>query len=192
MQPQKQENGEDNFDLPKILALLIIVVFLIFVFNIVGLWITYLPHMEQMEEAGEETSQMMEETGGEGVSIIQAEMIPEIELVFTLSLICFGLLDGIFALMLWRTRVKNRQQLNLGISVLAHLLIRTFSLSFISSLTVQVMVGHNSRALMNALYMTVPIFSAASLVIIIIVYKVVLAKKRATKILNKISEDTAF
>ncbi len=180
------------FLLTKIMAIVILVVFLLFAFNIARLWLTYLP---QMEEAAEETARMLAETGGGGepASIIQGDIIPELRMVLMLSLILFGLLDGIYALMLWRGKPPFRNESVLIPLTAIYFIARIFHTYVITIISTTIVTHSNPRILMNSLYLTIPIFSVLSLVIIIIVYnKVLKRRKKGTKILFKIPSSALF
>lgn len=185
--------GRDNRIATKILAAVVVVVYLIFAFTMIILGMTFLP---QMEEASEETSRMIGGSDGGAVSIVQDEVIPEIRLVYVLSLIIFGLLDGVFAFILWSGKPPySHDNILLPLAIILavmYFLNRAFSTYVMTQLSIMTLVGSNSRALMNMLYLTIPIFSAVSLVIILIVKKKVFSKKRAHKVVFKIPEDAAL
>ena len=185
-------NGQWIFPLTKIMAIVMLIVLLIFVFNIVRLWLTYLP---EMEEAGEETSRMMAQTtGGEGTfQIIQNDIIPELRMVLLLSLILFSLLDGIFILMLWTGKPPFLNESVLIPLSLIYFVARIFHTFIIAMISTTILIHSDPRILMNSLYLTIPIFSVLSLVIITIVYtKVLKGRKKGTKVLFKIPDEATL
>jgi hypothetical protein len=159
-----------------------------FAFNIVRLWFTFLP---QMEVAGRETAQLI---SGEGASvqIINTDMIPEVRMFFLMSLITFGILDGVFSFMLGKGKpvYKNRA------IIMPLFLINTFgrimSVIIISTIPITVIVGSNPRLMMMILYFSAVILATLSLVIILIFLTKVYtpSKRTATKIMVGRSEES--
>lgn len=188
--PMVSRFGMGGFVPIKHLAISVIITFLIFAFMILYSWMTFLP---QMEEASEETSELIGGSGGgESISIIEGDAINAIRLVYLLSLIIFGLLDGIFAFMLWRAKppIKNEKILSpLYAIYIVHRLIALFT---IFQLSVFVLVSSNSRPLLNLLYLTIPVFSAVSLVIILLVHRKVLGEKMEDEVVFKVPDETAL
>lgn len=171
----------------KILAVVIVFAFLIFALNIIRLW----PYLYQMERAAEETSELISGTGGASVSIIQSEMIPEIRMILIFSLIFFGLLDGIFALMLWKKKLPKNQEIIVILLVMVYAFNRFVSTYVMTVLPTMILIGSNSRTLMNTLYSTIPVFFAVSLIIILLIKTKVLMRKKGTKILFKMPYETS-
>ncbi|UCG69429.1 MAG: hypothetical protein JSV09_16950 [Thermoplasmata archaeon] len=172
----------------KLLAAITIFVFLIFAMNIIRLWLVYLP---QMEEAGRETQMLISEEGAGGaIQIIQHEIIPEIRFALILSLIIFGLMDGIFIFMLWKGNPRfEHRDLILPLFTI-YIIKRIFHGIFISMITIIAIVGSNPRSLIYSLYMTIPVFFLAGAVIMLLFHTKIFGtrKRKATKILFKASD----
>lgn len=202
MQPIGPEYRMRDFPTSKILALVVLTTFLIFTFYTVAQLTIFIPQMEQREEAREEaheeTSEMMEETGGGGepetFSVIQSEFIPEVRLVYILSLVFFGLLDGIFAFMLWTGKPPYKNEsilLPLGI---IYIINRIVSIFVIILFSIVILEDSNPRSLMNSLYLSIPIFSAVSIVLILLFHKKIFgsSKRKGTKILFGVPDKTTL
>jgi hypothetical protein len=171
----------------KNFGLITMMIFIVFVFNIVMLWFTFLP---QMEVAGEETSELI---SGEGAAtqIINLEMIPEVRMFFILSLVIFGLLDGIFALILWKGK-PNPHNTSVIIPLFAtYIGSRVFNVLIVWLFPIAIIVGTNPRFMMNILYLSAVVLVVLSLVIILIFQMKVFSesKRTATKVLEGPSEE---
>ena len=172
----------------KILAAITIFIFLIFAMNILRLWLIYLP---QMEEAGRETQRIIGEEGAGGaIQIIQHDIIPEIRIALILSLVIFGLMDGIFVFMLWKGNPRfEHKDLILPLFII-YIIKRIFHGILITMITISAIVGNNPRSLLHSLYMTLPVFFLAGAVIMLLFHTKIFGtrKRKATKILFKASD----
>lgn len=151
------------------LSMFIVVFYIIFAFLVAGHFLTYIP---QMEEAGEETAELLSRNpdAGGAVQIIHHNMASEVKTAYIISLISFGVLDGAFILMLWRRRVKRGLE-DVSITVTGIQVCNRFVSAFIIvQLSISVFVAPNPRTLMNIIYLTIIISSLASLALIFIVY----------------------
>jgi hypothetical protein len=169
----------------KLLGVIIIIIFIFFAFNILRLWLIFLP---QMEEAGRETERLV--SGNDAISIINTNIIPEIRLFFILTLLVFGILDGVFSLMLWKGKPREEHRMLIMPLFIIYLIGRILSGIIISIFIIFVIIGSNPRNQMNSLYMITLIFSALGIVIICIFYDKIFSprKRTATKILVGRSE----
>ena len=159
----------------KFLAIVIMVFYLVFLFTIVTLHSTFIP---QMEEAGEETEELILEAGAGGaVQVIRHDMAQKVRAAYIISLISFGILDGTFALILWLRRVKRGHEVALLSLTAIQIINRLFSGFVIVQLSIPVFVSANPRALMNALYLVLIISSVLSFVLILVVYLKLLESK---------------
>jgi hypothetical protein len=172
----------------KIFAAITIIILMIFIMIIIRLWLFYLP---QMEEAREETSALVSEEGAGGaIQIIQYDIIPEIRLALIVSLIVFGIMDGIFALMLWIGNPRNEHKNLIQPLFAVYIFKRIFHGFLITIITAMALTGSNPRSLVGSLYMSIPVFLSAGVVIMLLFYtKIFSARKRkATKILFKATD----
>lgn len=102
----------------------IYIAFFVFLFTIIILNATFLP---QMRKAGEETQEMMEETGGaEGgtVSIIQTQAISAIQFTYLIAALAHAIGDGLIAGSLATGKIKNGLVHSFLLIVFAFLLLR--------------------------------------------------------------------
>lgn len=150
---------------PKQFAFAIIMSYISFALIIIILHMSiFLP---QMEKANEERQELIEETEGTDSSIVETKYIVGIRLVYILSLICFGLLDGLCAVVLWKVRVPKEQMVMFGNLAESYVAARAFSLLMITLLSVMILVSSNPRLFEDLLYLVVPIFSLISLIFIL-------------------------
>jgi hypothetical protein len=156
--------------------------------NILRLWFMYLP---QMEEAGRETSQLV---SGEGaaVQIINIDMIPEVRMFFLMSLITFGILDGIFAFMLLKGKPIYQNKVIIRPLFFINVFGRIISVVIISIIPITVIVGSNPRFMMMILYLSAVVLVGLSLVIILVFQMKVFSesKRTATKVLVRRSGES--
>lgn len=170
----------------KFLAIIIIVTYLFYLFTIARLYFTFIP---QMEEAGEETAELISGASGSSgaVQIIHHGYAQEIRLAYIISLISFGILDMVFALMLWLRRVKRGHEIALFSLSVIQIVNRPFSAFVIVQFSILVFMRSEPGLFMNALYLTIAISSILSIVLAFIVYKKLL-KNKTHKFAYKIRE----
>ncbi len=173
----------------KVLAAVVFIGLLTYVFTIIILWTTFLP---QMESAAKETENLIGGSTGEPDSIIQGEYISEIKLVYTLSLMCFGLFDTIFSVMLWKGRVPKNLEKMVEVLARAYVGVRSFSLFLVVILSIMTLVGSNSRFPMSILYLIVPIFSVISLIFILYFNRKVFGENVEDEYLFKIPDESSL
>ncbi len=83
----------------------IYIAFMVFIATILILDLTFLP---QMEQAGEALSGSGDIGGGAGsVTLIQSQYIPEIEFIFTLTIMIHGVGDGLVAGILYKGKISE-------------------------------------------------------------------------------------
>ncbi len=173
-------DGRMKYVNTKNLGLITMIIFMFFALTIVRLWLTFLP---QMEVAGEETAQLI---SGEGAAtqIINIDFIPEVRLLLILSLVIFGILDGIFALMLWRGNPNPHNATIIMPLFIIYMVGRFFSGFIISILTIPVIVGTNPRLMMDIFYLSVVALVGLCLVIILLFQMKVFSqcKRKATEV----------
>jgi hypothetical protein len=171
----------------RVLGIIIILTFTFFALSIIGIWVAFLP---QMETAGEETSELISGEGA-GTQIINIDIIPEVRFFLILSLVIFGILDGIFAFMLWRGKPNNENTAVITPLFATYLTGRIFSGLIMSFLPIPILVSTNPRFMMTILYLSAVVLVGLSLVIILIFQMKVFSesKRTATKILVGKSED---
>ena len=173
----------------KPLAVVIIIIYLSFLFTIATLYTSFIPHME---EAGEETAEIIstgEAGAGGSVQVIHNDMAQEVRTAYIISLISFGILDGIFALMLWLRKVKRGHEGAIFSLIAIQIINRVVSVFLIIQLSVRVFINPTPRVFMNTLYFVLAISAAVSLVLALIIYFYLLESK-TQKIAFKIREET--
>ena len=83
----------------------IYIAFMVFIATILILDLTFLPQMEQAGEALQNSADIS--GGGGGVTLIQSEYIPEIEFIFTLTIMIHGVGDGLVAGILYKGKFSE-------------------------------------------------------------------------------------
>ncbi len=149
---------------PKQYAFAVIIWYIIFAIMII-FHMSYL--IPQMEKANEETSELIEETEGAYPSTVETDYVAGARFVYILSLICFGLLDGLCAVILWKARVPEEQMIMFGNLAEGYIAVRAFSLFIMTVLSIMIWIGSNQRFLIGLFYLIVPIFSLISLILIL-------------------------
>jgi hypothetical protein len=175
----------------KIYAIFIIIIFIIFAFNILRLWMVYIPQMERVAEVEEETAELISGgSGGATVSIVNIDIIPQIRIFFMLTLISFGILDGVFSVMLLKGNPRKEHEMLIMPFFILYLINRIASGFIITFLTPAALVGNNPRGILNSLYVALFVFSILSTVIILLFHTKIFTKekKKAFKILVARSE----
>lgn len=174
----------------KFLAIIIIVTYLFFLLIIARLYFTFIP---QMEEAGEETAELISGTPGSGgaVQVIHHGYAQEIRLAYIISLISFGILDMVFALMLLFKRVKRGHETALFSLSVIQIINRPFSAFVIVQFSILVFVESEPGLYVNALYLIIAISSILSSVLAFIVY-IKLLRNKTRKFAYKIREKTSI
>ncbi|UCE74652.1 MAG: hypothetical protein JSV56_02840 [Methanomassiliicoccales archaeon] len=181
--------GRENNVTTKTFAVVVLIAFITYTITIIILWTTFLP---QMESATEETESLMGNSRRESDSIIHGDYISEIKLVFIASLICYGLFDTIFSLMLWRGEVPKNQEKMVEVLAQTYVTKRAFSLFLATMLPIIVLVGSNPELPMNIFYLVVPIFSIISLVFILYFNRKIFEEKVEDEPLYKIHDENIF
>jgi hypothetical protein len=137
-----------------------------------------------MEEAGEETAELISAEGGTPITIINIEIIPQLMIFFILTLISFGILDGLFSFILFKGNNRiNHEMLIVPLFVL-YLFGRIASGVITRLLTNSALFGINPWWALSSLYMMLLVFSILSAVIILLFYTKIFTpeKKKAFKI----------
>lgn len=181
-----QLKGNKNEAPTKEYALVFVISFIFLLVNIIFLWTHFLP---QMQDAAEETEKVLGESEGDN-PIIQEDAIPKIKLVLAIYLICFGLLDGILALMLWRNKVPKSQESVIKALANSYVVVRLFNILIITVLSIIVIVG--SQLALNLLYVSILFFSIVSLFYIIYFKRKILSEKLDNEVIFKIPDETAL
>jgi hypothetical protein len=172
----------------KPLAVVIIIIYLSFLFTIATLNTSFVP---MMEEAGEETAELIstgEAGAGGSVQVIHNDMAQEIRTAYIITLISFGILDGLFALMLWLRKVKRNHETALATLATIQIINRPLSAFLIVQFSILAFVNPNPRLYMNTLFLVIIISSAVSLILALISYFYLLESK-TQKIAFKILEE---
>lgn len=169
----------------KIHGAIIIIMFFFFAASILGIWINFLP---QMEEAGRETESLVSGTAAE--SIVNTDIIPEIQLFFILTITGFALLDGFFSYMLFTGEPREEHKMLINPFFIMYLISRFTSGFIISVLTSIAVISDDPRLFMNLLYISVLIISSLNILIILIFYMKVFTSKKteAIKVLERGSQ----
>lgn len=141
-----------------------------------------------MQDAAEETERLLGESE-EGNPIIQKDVIPEIRFVYLFYLICFGILDGILALMLWRNKVPKSQESAIKALTNSYVFVRLFNIFIITMLSILAVVGSNYGIIRNLLYLSIVFFSMVSLFYIIYLKRKILGGKMDNKVMFKIPDE---
>lgn len=184
--PMLYTRGDSRY---KVLAIIIIVIYLMFLLAIINLFTSYIPHME---EAGEETAELIDtgEAGGGGaVHVINSDIAQEVRIACIISVISFGILDGIFAIILLFRKVKVGHDGALLPLIVIQIINRLMSGLIIVPLTITVFVSGNPRFQMNAFYLVLAISLILSLVLALIIF-IKLTESKTRKIAYKIREKT--
>ena len=172
----------------RFFGILTIIIFILFAFNLLRLWMFYIP---QMEQAGEETVGLISGQGtGGAISIINSDIIPQIRIFFILTLFSFGILDAVFSFMLFRGNPRKEHEMLIMPFFIMYLISRIASGFIITFLTSAAILGSNPRGTLNSLYMIILICSILSIVIILLFQMKIFTpeKKKAIKILMSRSE----
>lgn len=176
--------GNGNKAPTKVYALVILIAFIVVTVWIIHLWVNFLP---QMQDAADDTKKMLGDS--EDISIIQGDAIPEIRFVYALYLICFGILDGILAIMLWRSKVPKSKESAIKALGISYCFVRGFSIFIIQLLSIMALVGSNHRFVLNLLYLSIVFFSMISLFYIIYFKMKILIEKLEDEPIFKIPDD---
>ncbi len=182
--------GEETRFSMKVLTVLVLIGFLVYTMIILTLWMSFLPNMEH---AAEETQKLIEKSGGE-TSTVQSVYFSEMRMVYTISLICFGLLDGVFAYLLWKGKMPNSRLYNvIGPQVVLYSTIRgIIGGLIITQLSIGTFTGHDPRLMINMLYLVIAISSVISLIIIFYIKMKYLRENNEEDVTFKIPEDASF
>jgi hypothetical protein len=175
----------------RFLGILIIIILIIFTFNLLRLWMIYIPQMERAAEASEETAQMISGGGGGvAITIINTDIVPQIRIFFMLTLISFGILDTVFSVMLLRGNPRKEHEMLIMPFFIMYLMGRIASGFIITFLTSAALLGSDPRGSLSSLYLTLFVCSIFSIVIIILFHMKIFTpeKKKAVKILVARSE----
>ena len=171
----------------RVLSLEILVAFMMYFFFIfVFLWWHFLP---SMEASYEETSALLEESSNAGaIQIIHGEFIPQIRLAHIMSLICYGVVDGIIILTLWQSNIKKEQAAMEVLIVKSYAVLRAFSAFITVILTITVLVGTDPSFYLALLFISIPIFSILSLLYFYYFKTYLSPAEGARKVIFKIPE----
>ncbi|UCE37924.1 MAG: hypothetical protein JSW00_01385 [Thermoplasmata archaeon] len=180
-----QLKGNGNEAPTKVYALVFVISFIVLAGNIIILWVNFLP---QMQDAAEETEEIIEDSE-EGNPIIRADAIPKIRFVYILYLICFGILDSVLALMLWRNQVPKSQEPVIKALANTYVFVRLFNIFIITMLSIIVLVGSDYLLALNLLYVSILFFSIVSLFYIIYLKRKILSEKMDNEITFKIPDE---
>jgi hypothetical protein len=136
-----------------------------------------------MEQTGEEIEGLM--AGDIALSIVNTEIIPQIRIFFMLTLISFGILDGVFSFLLWKGNPRKEHEMLITPFFILYLIARIGSGFLITFLTSDALLGSDPRGTLNALYLTLLVCSLLSVVIILLFQIKIFTpeKKKAIKIL---------
>lgn len=173
----------------KSLAVIIIIIYLSFLIFIATLYFSFVP---QMEEAGEETAELIntgEAGGGGAVQVIHNNMADEVRTAYIITLISFGIIDGLLVLMLWLKRVKRSHETALFALLAIQILNRLASAYLTIQFSIMVLVGPNPRTMMNTLYFVLAISAALSIVLALVI-NFYLMESKTRRIAFKIREKT--
>jgi hypothetical protein len=179
-----QLEGDGDEAQVKVYALVFFIAFIVLAGTIIFDWVYFLP---QMEDATKETERTLGESK-DVPQIIQKDAIPQIRLVFILYLICFGLLDSILALMVWKSKVPKNQESAIKALANSYIYVRNFNIFIIIMLSIMALVGSNYGFALNLLYISLVCFSIVSVFYIIYLKKKILIEKLEDPIF-KIPED---
>lgn len=183
-----QLKGEENEKSTKVYALVFFIAFIVLVGSIILHWVYFLP---QMEDAAEETERILGESDEDNpiIHIIQKDAIPQIRFVYILYLICFGILDGILVLILWKRKVPKSQESAIKALANSYIYVRHFNIFIIVMLSIIALVGSNYGFALNLLYLSLMLFSMVSLFYIIYLKRKILIEKLGDTPIFKIPED---
>ena len=162
-------------------------IFMIIIFAIFVLYIS-LRILPEMEELNEELQELIE-SGASDVET-QGPPITEIRIAYFASLILFGLLDGIFVVMLWRAKAPLRNETILSPLYSVYTATRVGAIILISQISIGVIVGDNPGELITLLYFMVFVSTVISIAIIMVVHKKVLGQIKGDDVVFKLPEDT--
>lgn len=168
-------------------AVMVVLIYFVFVFTVLYLWINFLP---RMEEIAEETSDLVGDD--EDLILIQDEAIPRLRIVLLLSILAFGIVDDLFAVLLWKAKspLRNERVFTPLYSVyIGHRFIGGF---LIVELTILALTGTDPGFMLNLLYLTLVVLSALSVVIIVLIYTQVLSQKEEDGAAYKRPRDAPF
>jgi len=180
-----QLKGDRSEVSTKVMAVPVLITILTYIlFIIIMQWIHFFP---VMESAAEETKDLTGETGD-----IQGEYIGEIKLAQILSFLCFGLLDCLFAFILWKGKVPKNREIKTRMLINNYPVIRMSSAFIIIMLSITVIIGNSPRFLMNLLYLIILIFSIVSFIIILYFKRKSLNQKMEEEILFKIPVESSL
>jgi hypothetical protein len=160
-------------------------VVIIFYIIFLSMVIQISPSFSHMEEGSEEIESMMEQTGGGDTthSIVNRDMIPEVQMILILSLIIFGLLDGLFAFMLWNSKPPFQNEKILKPLFAVQLSNRFIGGYAIVMMSVAAVFIDDPRDILNTLYLLIIASACATMIIMVIIKKKVFEGRKATKIL---------
>lgn len=147
--------------------------FMIIVFMILILYFS-MRFLPEIEELNEERREIIE--GGGLVDETQDPPINEIRIAFIISLVLFGLLDSILAVMLWRARAPLRNEKALSPLYSIYSANRVVSIILIPQISLFAVANDNPGQLLNLLYFMVLVFTVVSLVLIVVMHKKVLGQ----------------
>lgn len=153
----------------------------------------YIPQMERVAEVEEEIQGFISGGSGGGgvtVSIINTDIIPQIRIFFMLTLISFGILDGVFSFRLLKGNPRKEHEMLIMPFFIMYLMARIASGLFITFLTSVALVGNDPRGTLNTFYIILLVCSLLSTVIILLFQLKIFnpEKKKAFKILVARSE----
>jgi len=153
----------------KHMAISLVLMIIVFAILILYFTMNFFPEMERLNEERRELT----DHGGIDVGI-QDPPFDEIRIVFTISLILFGLLDGILAVMLWRARAPLRNKKVLSPLYSVYSLNRGASIFLILQISIFATADDNPGQLVNLQYFMVFVFTVVSIILIVLIHKKVL------------------
>jgi hypothetical protein len=168
-------------------AVMVVLIYFVFVFTVLYLWINFLP---RMEEIAEETSELVGDD--EDLILIQEDAIPQLRIILLVSILAFGIVDDLFAVLLWKAKPPMRNErvfIPLYSVYIGHRFIGGF---LIVELTILALTGTDPGFMINLLYLTMVVLSALSLVIIALVYTQVLDQKDTEGAVNNRPRDAPY
>lgn len=168
-------------------AVMVILIYFVFVFTVLYLWINFLPAMEDVAEETEEILGDDEED-----IIIQGDAIPAIRVILLVSVLAFGIVDDLFAVLLWKAKPPLRNERVFTPLYSFYIGQRFIGGFLIVELSILALTGGNPELMINMLYLTLVVLSALSLVLITLVYTQVLSHKEKDGAVIKRPRDAPF
>ena len=128
-----------------------------------------------MEEIAEETEDILGDD--EDNVIIQRDAMPAIRVILLVSILAFGVVDDIFAVLLWKAKPPLRNERVFTPLYSFYIGQRFIGGFLVVELCILALTGSNPELMINMLYLTIVVLSAISLVLITLVYTQVLSHK---------------